>query len=132
MNPYHNRLKNLMSKTRPSTTYFFSQSEHEILRSLSAYMVGVPRDTMSDVPIITIDTFIKQLPKTLRRQLRFGLHLFQWGPLLFMGKTRHFTQLDPLDAERYIETWANSRFRIRRKLFRGLRDIAFLGYYSSR
>ncbi len=132
MNPYHNRLKNLMSKTKPSTTYFFSQSEHEILRYLSAYMVGVPRDAMLEVPIITIDAFVKQLPKTLRRQLRFGLHLFQWGPSLFIGKTRQFTQLDPRDAERYIGTWANSRFRIRRKLFRGLRDIAFLGYYSSR
>lgn len=132
MNPYHNRLNDLMSKTTPSTTYFFTQSEHEILKSLSAYMVGVPRDAALDVPIITIDAFVKQLPKTLQKQLRFGLHLFQWGPLLFIRKTRRFTQLDSLDAERYIETWANSRFGIRRKLFRGLRDIAFLGYYSAR
>lgn len=121
-----------MPKTTASTTYFFTQSEHEILRSLSAYMVGVPHDAALDVPVITIDAFVKQLPKTLQKQIRFGLHLFQWGPLLFIRKTRRFTQLDSLDAERYIETWANSRFGIRRKLFRGLRDIAFLGYYSSR
>ncbi len=121
-----------MRKTTASTTYFFSQSEHEILKSLSAYMVGVPRDATLDVPIITIDAFVKQLPKTLQTQLRFGLHLFQWGPLLFIRKTRQFTRLDPRDAVRYIETWANSRFGIRRKIFRGLRDIAFLGYYSSR
>lgn len=132
MNLYHNRLNHLMSKTTPSTTYFFTQSEHEILRSLSAYMVGVPHDTALDVPIITIDAFVKQLPKPLQTQLRFGLHLFQWGPLLFISKTRRFTQLEPRDAERYIETWANSRLGIRRKLFRGLRGIAFLGYYSSR
>ncbi len=132
MNPYHSRLNDLMSKTTPSTTYFFTQSEHEILRSLSAHMVGVPHDAALDVPIITIDAFVKQLPKTLQTQLRFGLHLFQWGPPLFIGKTRQFTKLDSRDAERYIETWAKSRFQIRRKLFRGLRDIAFLGYYSSR
>lgn len=132
MNPYHNRLKNLMPKTRPSTTYFFTQSEHEILKSLSAYMVGAPRDATLDVPVITIDAFVKQLPKTLQTQLRFGLHLFQWGPPLFIGKIRQFTRLDSRDAVRYIETWANSRFGIRRKLFRGLRDIAFLGYYSAR
>ena len=132
MNPYHSRLNNLMPKKTPSTTYFFTQSEHEILKSLSAYMVGVPRDAALDVPIITIDAFVKQLPKPLQKQLRFGLHLFQWAPLLFIGKTCQFTRLDSLDAERYIETWANSRFQIRRKLFRGLRDIAFLGYYSSR
>ena len=121
-----------MPKTRPSATYFFTQSEHEILKSVSAYMVGVPRGTTLDVPVITIDAFVKQLPKTLRRQLRFGLHLFQWGPLLFIGKICHFTRLDSRDAVRYIETWANSRFGVRRKLFRGLRDIAFLGYYSCR
>ncbi len=121
-----------MRKTDPSITYFFTQSEHEILKSVSAYMIGVPCDAALDVPVITIDAFVKQLPQTLRTQLRFGLHLFQWGPPFFIGKTRHFTQLDPRDAVRYIETWANSRFGIRRKLFRGLRDIAFLGYYSSR
>lgn len=121
-----------MRKKARNTTYFFSQSEHEILKSLCAYMVGVPRDATLDVSVITIDTFAKQLPKTLRTQLRFGLHLFQWGPAFFIGKKRQFTQLDPRDAVRYIDTWANSRFGIRRKLFRGLRDIAFLGYYSSR
>ena len=121
-----------MRRTTPSTTYFFTHSEHEILKSVSAYMVGIPRDAALDVPIITIDAFVKQLPKTLRTQLRFGLHLFQWGPLLFIGKARCFTELDRRDAVRYIDTWANSRFGIRRKLFRGLRDIAFLGYYSSR
>ena len=132
MNPYHNRLNNPMPKTTASTTYFFTQVEHEILRSVCAYMVGVPCDATLDVPVITIDAFVKQLPKTLRTQLRFGLHLFQWGPPLFIGKKRQFTQLDSRDAVRYIDTWANSRFGVRRKLFRGLRDIAFLGYYSAR
>ena len=132
MNLYRNCLKHLMHKTNPSTTYFFTQSEHEILKSVCAYMVGVRYDAALDGPIITIDVFVKQVPKTFRTQLRFGLHLFQWGPLLFIRKMRPFTQLDPHDAVRYIDTWANSRFGIRRRLFRGLRDIAFLGYYSSR
>ena len=121
-----------MSKTPPSTTYFFTQVEHEVLKSVCAYMVGVPCDAALDIPIITIDAFVKQLPKALRTQIRFGLHLFQWCPAIFIGKAQHFTQLDPRDAVRYIDTWAKSRFGVRRKLFRGLRDIAFLGYYSAR
>ena len=95
-------------------------------------MVGVPCDTALDIPVITIDTFVKQLPKTLRTQLRFAIFLFQWAPVIFIGKPRHFTQLDLPDAVRYIDTWAKSRLAVRRKLFRGLRDIAFLGYYSAR
>lgn len=121
-----------MPKSTASTTYFFSQTEHEILKSVCAYMVGVPRDTALDIPIITIDSFVKQLPKALRTRLRFALFLFQWAPIIFIGKLRHFTQLDLPDAVRYIDTWAKSRFGVRRKLFRGLRDIAFLGYYSAR
>lgn len=121
-----------MPKPTASTTYFFSQAEHEILKSVCAYMVGVPRDTALDIPIITIDSFVKQLPKALRTRLRFALFLFQWAPIIFIGKLRHFTQLDLPDAVRYIDTWAKSRFGVRRKLFRGLRDIAFLGYYSAR
>ena len=121
-----------MPKPTASATYFFTQAEHEILKSVCAYMVGVPCDTALDIPIITIDAFVKQLPKALRTQLRLGLYLFQWAPVIFIGKPRHFTQLDPRDAVRYIGTWAKSRLAIRRKLFRGLRDITFLGYYSAR
>ena len=121
-----------MFRKTPKATYFFTEVEHDILKSVCAYMVGVSGDTALDTPVIVVDTFVQQLPKTLRRQLRFGLHLFQWGPPLFIGKPCRFTQLVRRDAVRYIESWAKSRFRIRRRLFRGLRDIAFLGFYSNR
>ena len=131
MSPCHNRVNNLMPKTAASATYFFTQTEHEILKSACAYMVGVPCDTALDTPVIAIDAFVKQLPKPLQTQLRLGLHLFQWCPALFIRQPQYFTQLKPRDAVRYIDTWAKSRFALRRKLFRGLRDIAFLGYYGS-
>ena len=115
----------------PKATYFFTEVEHDILKSVCAYMVGVPSDTPLDVPVIVIDSFVQQLPKALGKQLRFGLHLFQWGPPLFIGKPCGFKQLAPRDAVRYIESWARSRFKVRRRLFRGLRDIAFLGFYSN-
>ena len=121
-----------MLETPRNVTYFFTEIEHAILKSVCAYMVGVPRDDALNISVITIDAFVKQLPTTLQRQLRFALHLFQWCPAFFIGKPQHFTQLAQGDAIRYIETWSKSRFGVRRKLFRGLRDIAFLGYYSSR
>lgn len=121
-----------MRRETPEATYFFTQTEHDILKSLCAYMVGVSNDTGLEIPIITIDAFVQQLPKPLRTRIRFGIHLFQWSPFLFIGKLCLFTQLDPRESVEYIDSWAGSRFRIRRQLFRGLRDIAFLGYYSDR
>ena len=121
----------MFRKTPREATYFFTEVEHAIIKSVCAYMVGLSSDTALDVPVIAIDTFVQQLPKTLQKQFCYGLHLFQWGPLLFIGKPQRFTQLDSRDAVRYIEGWAKSRFKVRRRLFRGLRDIAFLGYYSS-
>ena len=119
-----------MFGTTPKATYFFTETEHNILKSVCTYMVGVSGNTALDIPVLVIDAFVQQLPKGLRKQLRFGLHLFQWGPPLFIGRLCRFTQLDPSDAVRYIEGWAKSRFKVRRRLFRGLRDIAFLGFYS--
>ena len=120
-----------MFRTTPKATYFFTEAEHNILKSVCAYMVGVSGDTALDIPVIVIDGFVQQLPKALRQQLRFGLHLFQWGPPLFIGRPCRFTQLDRRDAVKYIEGWAKSRFKVRRRLFRGLRDITFLGFYSN-
>ncbi len=120
-----------MFRTTSKATYFFTEVEHDILKSVCTYMVGVSEDTTLDIPIIVIDAFVQHLPKALRKQLRFGLHLFQWGPPLFIGKPCRFTQLVPRDAVKYIESWAKSRFKVRRRLFRGLRDIAFLGFYSN-
>ena len=120
-----------MFRTTPKATYFFTEVEHDILKSVCAYMVGVPDNTALDTPVIVIDSFVQQLPKALSKQLRLGLHLFQWGPPLFIRKPRRFTQLAPRDAVRYIQGWAQSRFQVRRRLFRGLRDIAFLGFYSN-
>ena len=119
-----------MFRATPKATYFFTEAEHNILKSICAYMVGVSGDTALDIPVIIIDSFVQQLPKSLRSQVRCGLHLFQWGPPLFLGKPCRFTELVPRDAVRYIESWAKSRFKVRRRLFRGLRDIAFLGFYS--
>ncbi len=120
-----------MAKTSPDGTYFFTQVEYDILKVICAYMVGVPKDAPLDIPIVRIDTFVGQLSKPLQARIRFGIHLFQWGPPLFIRKFSLFTHLDQTEAVRYIEGWARSRLSIRRQLFRGLRNIAFLGYYSA-
>ena len=110
---------------------FFNPKEAEILTVLTERMVGTDFPNVEHAPPVTIiDAFVAELPLNLRVQLRRALHLFQWCPILFVGQLRPFTRLSPRDAEVYIQSWAESRLAIRRRLFRGLRDLTFLGYYS--
>ena len=110
---------------------FFSPTEVEVLIVLTERMVGTDFPDVEHSPTVTtIDAFVAGLPLNLRVQLRRALHLFQWCPILFTGKLRPFTRLSPHDADTYIRSWAESRFGLRRRLFRGLRDLTFLGYYS--
>ena len=113
------------------TLKFFSPKEAEILTVLTERMVGADFADVTYSPTVrTIDDFVAGLPLNLQVQLRRGLHLFQWCPVLFAGKLCSFTRLSPYDADIYIRSWAESRFGQRRRLFRGLRDLTFLGYYS--
>ena len=110
---------------------FFSPTEAEILTVLTEHMVGTDLpDVEHSSTVTTIDAFVAGLPLNLQLQLRRALHLFQWCPILFAGKRRTFTRLSPCDAEIYIRSWAESRYGVRRRLFRGLRNLTFLGYYS--
>ena len=110
---------------------FFSPTEAEILIVLTERMVGTDIPNVERAPTVTaIDAFVAGLPLNLQVQLRRALHLFQWCPILFAGQLRPFTRLSPRDADIYIQSWAESRFALRRRLFRGLRDLTFLAYYS--
>lgn len=125
------------------TLQFLSLTEVDILRVLTERMVGadspVGREqsgaratlTAGHTPTVTIiDAYVTGLPRNVQVRFRQALHLFQWCPILFSGKLGRFTQLSSRDADTYIRSWAESRFGIRRRLFRGLRDVTFLGYYS--
>lgn len=113
------------------TLQFFSSTEAEILIVLTERMVGTDSlDVDRSSTVTTIDAFVAELPLKLRMKLRRALHLFQWCPIVFAGKLRPFTRLLPHDADTYIRSWAESHFAGRRRLFRGLRDLTFLGYYS--
>jgi len=128
---YPNRLIDWDAATLNMTLQCFSPTEAKILRVLAERIVGIDLPDVEHAPTVTtIDAFVAGLPLNLRVQLRRALNLFQWCPILFAGKLRPFTQLSRHDAEIYIRSWAESRFGLRRRLFRGLRDLTFLGYYS--
>ena len=124
------------------TLQFFSAAEAEILTVLTERMVGTEssdgrkrqyssRTSASDhtPAVMAIDAFVTGLPSNVQVRIRRALRVFQWCPILFVSKLGPFTRLSSHDADTYIRSWAESRLGLRRRLFRGLRDMTFLGYY---
>ena len=113
---------------------FFSQKETQVLKALLESMIetdAVDGERNEDADALaTMDSYVAGLPSGLQAQLRRALRLFQCCPILFIGRPRTFTRLSRQDQEAYIRTWAESRLGLRRRVFRALRDLAFVGYYS--
>ena len=113
---------------------FFTSKESQILEAMTVHMVetgqgAVATDQADDV-LAVMDAYVAGLPPGLQGQLHRALRLFEWGPVFFMGRPRPFTRLSSKDQEAYIRAWAESRLGLRRRVFRALRNLVFLGYYS--
>ena len=118
----------------PPPARFFSPKECQILLALAACMVGTEAMAAGKIQVAagldTMDTYMAGLPSGLQSQFRRTLRLFEWSPVLFIRRPRTFTRLSLRDQEVYVRTWAESRLALRRRAFRALRDLAFLGHYS--
>ena len=118
----------------PPELQFFSSKEGQVLGALVARMVSTGPDVVPVAPtdqvLATMDAYVVCLPSRLQGQLKRALRIFEWCPVLFIGKLRPFSRMSPRDQDTYIRTWAESRLRVRRRVFRALRDLVFLAYYT--
>lgn len=62
--------------------------------------------------------------------LRLVLAAIEYGPILFEGRLRTFTRLDPAERERSLAGWETSRLAVRRQLVESLKLIAGLHFYG--
>ena len=113
---------------------FFSPSETEILTQIAERMVdcgqaGAPRLRATGA-IATIDRTCQALDPATTRLLPTALRLVEYGPFVFDWTFRRFTQLGDAEKDASLTGWMTSRFEIRRLVFRALRNLSLLGYYS--
>ncbi len=118
----------------PGGTPVFDETEREILTALMERMVdtGDPaapavRDTRA---VATVETLCETLDPGVVRQLRLGLRLFEYGPLVFELTLARFTGMSDARKDASLRGWMESRFALRRLAFLGLRNVCLLGYYS--
>jgi hypothetical protein len=113
---------------------FFNATETEILTQIAERMVdsgqaAAPRLRATGT-IATIDRTCQQLDPALTRLLPTALQLVEYGPFLFDWTFRRFTQLGDTEKDASLAGWMTSRFELRRLVFKALRNLSSLGYYS--
>lgn len=80
-------------------------------------------------PARAADQWAARVP-ALAGPLLQGLEVLEWGVAPLVAKWRPFTALDGAAQDRVLEDLMRSRLGVKRDLFRGLRSLALLTYYS--
>lgn len=74
------------------------------------------------------DIALGRMGPEVAKQLRTALSLFEWSAVLSHG--RRFSRLDAARRERYVNAWMHSRLKIRRAVYKALRDLLGHVYYQ--
>lgn len=80
-------------------------------------------------PARAADEWAVRVP-ALAGPLLQGLGVLEWGVAPLVAKWRPFTALDGAAQDRVLEDLMRSRLGLKRDLFRGLRSLALLTFYS--
>lgn len=81
-------------------------------------------------PARDADAWIARVP-ALAGPLLQGLWLLEWGVAPLVAKWRPFTALDGGEQDRVLEDLMRSRLDLKRDLFKGLKSLVMLTFYSS-
>jgi hypothetical protein len=87
----------------------------------------------ADLPGRT-DAYLASLPPRQRGLIRALLRLFEHATLVFpapgLGGMRRFSSLSPAQRHTVLESWAKSRFYLRRTAFTALKAVLVMGYFG--
>jgi hypothetical protein len=81
-------------------------------------------------PARDADAWIARVP-ALAGPLQQGLWLLEWGISPLVAKWRPFTALDGAAQDRVLEDLMRSRLDLKRDLFKGLKSLVMLTFYSN-
>jgi hypothetical protein len=112
----------------PARLRFFSPEEYAVFQTLAAVMLGLDRSPV-DVAA-EADRLIAEMDPSVQQDIHWILRIFEHGTHLFDLKGKRFTRLSRAEQERYLEGWMKSSLGARRIVFRALKLVCALGYYT--
>ena len=112
----------------PVPLRFFSRDEYHVVSAIARAILGLEEESV-DV-VAEADRLIARMDRSVRRDIHWILRIFEHGTHLFDLRGRRFTRLSRADQESYLRGWMTSSMGARRIVFRALKLIAALGYYT--
>jgi hypothetical protein len=126
--------RRLLGVAEPEAPDHWLEWERETLRTVLERMCRYPEWPEPEACGAFEETldFLQTLPLGRRRQLHHLLAIVEAGSLATApeGQRRRFSRLDPVAADAYLDTWAQSSLPPRRAVFQGLKSICMMGYWS--
>ncbi|MFQ5699884.1 MAG: GMC family oxidoreductase N-terminal domain-containing protein [Myxococcota bacterium] len=80
--------------------------------------------------LAAVDEILARLEPEVREALEAALRWVEWWPFLGEGRWARFSSLDPAAQRESLEGWRTSRLEVRRRVFRALRGLSLLAYWS--
>ena len=107
---------------------FFNPQEYAVFQAIARATLGLEGEAI-DIAA-EVDRLVARMDRTVRRDIRWSLRIFEHGTHFFDLKGKRFTRLDRASQEAYLGGWMSSSLGARRLVFRALKLLAALGYYG--
>jgi hypothetical protein len=108
--------------------HFFNPQEYAVFQAIARATLGLGNETI-DVAA-EVDRLVARMDRSVRRDIRWILRIFEHGTHLFDLKGKRFTRLDRASQEAYLAGWMHSSLGARRLVFRALKLLSALGFYG--
>ncbi len=106
-----------------------------ILRALAEVVKpigdGAP-DVSVDGMVDFADDLVRHMPRVLRLAFPVGLLLLELGAFVLGPSLVPFSFMSPRRRARYVQSWVDARWQLRRDLIKAVKGICLLKFYSDR
>ena len=109
--------------------HFFNPQEYAVFQAIARATLGLGDESI-DVAA-EVDRLVARMDRSVRRDIRWILRIFEHGTHFFDLKGKRFTRLDRESQEAYLAGWMQSSLGARRLVFRALKLLSALGFYGA-
>jgi hypothetical protein len=106
-----------------------------ILRALAEVVKpigpGIP-EVSTDELVDFADDLVRYMPRLLRLAFPIGLLLLELGAFVLGPSLVPFSAMRPARRLRYLQSWIDARWRLRRDLIKAVKGVVLLKFYSDR